>query len=333
MSKLTHSMRIYLILLTAACLLPVCLMGQEDVPGSQDHPLLTRYPGSNISWYLTEKYMEYDLATGPLAGYRFIKEREKHAGQVYRIHYEIEAPADKVSVGEVYADYLSAFNDAGITVINKALDPKPNDFGGSQWIGVALSSQRPAHSSASKLFAGTSTGGKKFALMGRVDRPDGPTYVAIYGERHSSENINYLVDIIETKGAEVGLVSLDPDYLGKELDARGSVSIYGIEFDFDSATLKPESDKVIEQIAALLGARPQVQLYVVGHTDMTGSLEYNRKLSAERATAVVERLEQRFEIEQGRLEPSGVAFLAPKATNATDDGRALNRRVELVLRK
>ncbi|MEM1359450.1 MAG: hypothetical protein AAGF89_14690, partial [Bacteroidota bacterium] len=54
-----------------------CLSAQADVAGAEDHPLLTRYPGSRIAWYATEKYLEYDLATGPIAGYRNIKERKK----------------------------------------------------------------------------------------------------------------------------------------------------------------------------------------------------------------------------------------------------------------
>ena len=325
--------RLIVFTLFFALALPTMLTAQTDTPGSEDHPLLTRYPGSHIAWYQTEKYFEYDLATGPISGYRNIKEREQHAGQLYRIYYEISGSSEEVSIEEVYADYLQAFQNAGITILNKALRPKANEFGGSQWVGVALGKQQPPSSATSKLFSGTASAGGKFALMGRVDRPTGPVYVAIYGERHSNKLVNFLVDILETKEAELGKVSLDPDYLADQLAAKGSVSIYGIEFDFNSARLKPASDKVIAQIAAYLGARPQVQLFVVGHTDMTGNLSYNRKLSLDRAMAVVKHLETNHSIAKGRLTPDGVAFLAPKATNGTEDGRALNRRVELVLRK
>lgn len=327
MSKLIY------VCLFGVFLFPVMGMAQGDVPGSEDHPLLTRYPGSHIAWYQTEKYFEYDLATGPITGYRQISEREKHAGQLYRIYYEVPGSPEEVSIGEVYADYVRAFNEAGITVLNKALRPKANEFGGSQWVGVALREQSPPQSRASLLFAGTATSGGKFALMGRVDRPTGPVYVAIYGERHSNEMVNFLVDILETKSADLGKVSINPDYLANELEAKGSVSIYGITFDYDSAKLKASSDETIEQIAAYLRKRPQVSLLVVGHTDMTGTLAYNRQLSMDRATAVVQRLEEKYGIAKGRLSPDGVAFLAPKATNTTEDGRALNRRVELVLKR
>ncbi|MBC6992702.1 OmpA family protein [Neolewinella lacunae] len=317
----------------ALLFLSTAVFAQTDVPGSTDHPLLTRYPGAHIAWYQTEKYLEYDLATGPITGYRTIGQREKHAGQVYRIYYEVPGGPEEVSIGEVYADYLKAFQRAGVKVLAKALDPKANEFGGNQWVGVALAPQQPPHSAASKLFAGTSTAGGKFAIVGRLERPSGPVLVAIYGERHSDQLVNYLVDIIETNSAELGQVSINPDYLADELTARGSVSIYGINFGFDSATLEADADAVLDQIAAYLRARPQVQLFVVGHTDMTGSLDYNRKLSLARASAVVARLESHYRITKGRLLPEGLAFLAPKATNDSDAGRALNRRVELVLRK
>ncbi|PHI18627.1 hypothetical protein CEQ90_17155 [Lewinellaceae bacterium SD302] len=329
------AMKLFLIptLLFAALSVFSGLSAQSDVEGSADHPLLTRYPGSHIAAYETEKYFEYDFATGPISGYRQIKEREQHAGQLYRIYYEIEAGPEEVSIGEVYADYVQAFERGGIKVINKALKPKANEFGGSSWIGTALGDQQPQSRAALKLFAGTSSAGGKFALVGKLDRPAGPVYVAIYGERHSNKLVNYLVDILETKPADLGKVSIDPDYLADELAARGSVSIYGVEFDFDSAKIKTGSEETLEQIAAYLKSWPAIKLYVVGHTDMSGDLEYNRELSRRRAAAVVTALENEYGIGKGRLHADGVAFMAPKSTNKSEEGRALNRRVELVLRQ
>ncbi|MCP9237724.1 OmpA family protein [Lewinella sp. JB7] len=319
------------------CILPWAgLHAQTDVAGSRDHPLLTRYPGSSITWYETEKYFEYDLATGPIAGYRYIAERDTVAGQVYRIYYEVPSTKEEVSIGEVYIDYKRAMEQAGITILTESLIPDGggNKIGSPQWIGIALAGQQPAGGSpASKLFAGTATSGGTFTLVGQLVRPEGTTYVAIYGERHSQDLIGYLVDIIEVTPAETGLVSLDPDYLANELEAKGSISIYGIEFDFDSATLRESSRPVLEQIAAYLTQYPDKKLYVVGHTDMSGTLKYNRTLSHDRAAAVVRALETDHGIATGRLLPDGVAFLSPKAANDTEDGRALNRRVELVLRQ
>jgi len=312
------------------------LTAQTDVEGAEDHPLITRYPGSHISWYQTEKYYAYDLATGPITAYRTIEEQQSVAGQLYRIFYEIPKPKEEVSLAEVYLDHKQAMEKAGMTILAEGLHPAGggNEVGGSQWVGVALRPQAPpGNSRARMLFAGTSTAGGKFTLIGRLNRPEGITYAAIYGERHSDEVIGYLVDIIEVADAETGLVSLDPAYMTDELQARGTVSIYGIDFDFDSAELKESSTPVLEQIAAYLEQYPDVKLYVVGHTDMSGTLEYNRTLSHDRAAAVVTALETDHGIAEGRLTPDGLAFLAPKASNATEDGRGVNRRVELVLRK
>ncbi|MEO0403548.1 MAG: hypothetical protein AAF193_01630, partial [Bacteroidota bacterium] len=88
-----------------------------------------------MAGYEAEKYFEYDFATGPIAGYRNIAEREKHAGQLYRIYYEIQGSPQEISIGEVYADYVRAFEQAGIEMINKALKPKANAYGGGVWIG------------------------------------------------------------------------------------------------------------------------------------------------------------------------------------------------------
>jgi outer membrane protein OmpA-like peptidoglycan-associated protein len=309
---------------------------QSDVEGSDDHPLITRYPGSHISWYQTEKYFEYDLATGPVAGYRYIAERDTLAGQVYRIFYELPSTKEEVSIAEVYLDHKGAMENAGMTILSQGLHATGggNEVGSSGWIGIALREQPPpGNAPARMLFAGTATAGGTFTLIGQLNRPGGMTYVAIYGERHSEEVIGYLVDIIEVGNAETGLIRLDPNYLADMLQSRGTVSIYGIEFDFDSAELLESSGAVLEQIAAYLTQHPEIELYVIGHTDMSGTLEYNRELSRERATAVVAALERRHGIAEGRLTPDGLAFLAPRATNETEDGRAANRRVELVLRK
>ena len=75
---------------------------------------------------------------------------------------------------------------------------------------------------------------------------------------------------------------------------------------------------------------PSLNLYVVGHTDMKGALNYNVDLSKRRAAAVVKELTTKFSIASAKLTSYGVGPLAPVATNATDDGRKMNRRVELV---
>lgn len=310
-------------------------MAQTDLKGSEDHPLLTRYPGSYIAYYETVKYLEYDLATGPVTGYRYIEKRQVVPGQLTRITYLLDKPVDEVSLTEVYRDYLQAMQKAGLSIIAKGQFPESNvkgDVGGGTWIGIALKPQPFKPGPPNYLFAGTSSSGGTFSIIGEVARPEGQTYVAMYGERHSSELMVVHVDVIETKTAETGQVSVNADYIKKEIEDKGSVVIYGITFDFDSSTIKASSQPTIAEIARYLQTNPGISLYVVGHTDMKGSLEYNLRLSKARSQAVVDALVSQHGIARDRLVADGVAFLAPRATNETEDGRAMNRRTELVKR-
>jgi len=114
------------------------------------------------------------------------------------------------------------------------------------------------------------------------------------------------------------------------IQTTGHASIYGIYFDFNKADIKPESEPALKKIARLLRQNPDLKLYVVGHTDSAGRLEYNMKLSKARANAVMNELTTKYKISAGRLKAYGVGPLAPVASNKTDEGRAKNRRVELV---
>ena len=108
------------------------------------------------------------------------------------------------------------------------------------------------------------------------------------------------------------------------------VEVPGIFFDFGKAELKPESDAAIKEIAKLLQANPALKLWVVGHTDAVGSAEANVTLSNARAAAVVKALTQQNAIDPKRLAPFGAGPYAPVSSNDSEDGRARNRRVELV---
>jgi len=115
-----------------------------------------------------------------------------------------------------------------------------------------------------------------------------------------------------------------------DLRTSGHAAVYGIYFDSGKSELKPESTQAIAEIATLLQGDTALKLYVVGHTDSVGGLESNVKLSQARAAAVVQALVQAHGIAASRLQPFGVGPTAPVASNDTDEGRAKNRRVELV---
>lgn len=139
----------------------------------------------------------------------------------------------------------------------------------------------------------------------------------------------YRLNIVQKEAMQQEIVA-NADAMGKDINATGHVSIYGIYFDTGKAEIKPESDAAIQEIAKLLGKNAGLKLYLVGHTDNVGSLDANMKLSKDRAEAVVKALTGKYGIAAARLKPYGVASLCPVASNDTEDGKAKNRRVELV---
>jgi outer membrane protein OmpA-like peptidoglycan-associated protein len=117
--------------------------------------------------------------------------------------------------------------------------------------------------------------------------------------------------------------------LERALTDRKPVQIYGIYFDFDSATITPESDAVLQEIADLLRRNPDWHLTVNGHTDNIGGGAANTLLSQRRSAAVKAALVGRYHIDPARLVTGGFGAAQPVATNDTLEGRARNRRVEL----
>jgi OOP family OmpA-OmpF porin len=135
--------------------------------------------------------------------------------------------------------------------------------------------------------------------------------------------------IVEKQAMEQHVVA-DAASFGNDLKATGHVAVYGIYFDTGKSVLKSESTPALKEVAKLLGADPSLKLWVVGHTDSVGAIEGNMRLSQARAEAVVTALTTTHGIAAGRLKGHGVGPLAPVASNDSDDGRAKNRRVELV---
>ena len=135
--------------------------------------------------------------------------------------------------------------------------------------------------------------------------------------------------IIE-KGAMAQHIVADAATFATGLEATGHVAVEGISFDTGKSVLKPESTPALEQVARLLEADASLKLWVVGHTDAVGKVDDNLRLSQARAEAVVTALSTTHGIAAARLKGYGVGPLTPVASNDAEEGRAKNRRVELV---
>ena len=168
-------------------------------------------------------------------------------------------------------------------------------------------------------------------MLAKLARPGGDVHAAILiGE--VNRLVSAFVAVVEAEAIEEDNIRVDAGQMARAIAADRKVSVYGIVFDYDDDTLKPESKPTLDAIAKLLDEQPQLRLEIVGHTDNRGTPQYNLDLSRRRAARVVEALTRDYGVAPDRLTSSGAGMMAPIASNDTDEGRAKNRRVELVAR-
>ena len=139
----------------------------------------------------------------------------------------------------------------------------------------------------------------------------------------------YGLTIVEKKAMTQDIVA-NADAFSNDLKTTGHAAVYGIYFDTGKSEIKPESEQAIGEVAKLLKSDASLKVYVVGHTDNVGGLEANMKLSQSRADAIMQALVRNHGIIASRLKAYGDGPYAPVASNDTEEGKAKNRRVELV---
>ena len=162
---------------------------------------------------------------------------------------------------------------------------------------------------------------------------------SFYKMKQSGKTVYFQIDnAVDTddRGFEIIIVEVEEMKQDIEvnmsdgIDRDGKIALYGILFDVNRATIEPESEKALQTVIDYLNANPTVKIYVVGHTDNTGVFANNSKLSKDRALSVKNYLVTTGKINPARLGSDGVASLCPVSTNTTEEGKALNRRVEIV---
>ncbi len=260
-------------------------------------PWLTPYPGSKqVGQTKVSDFDEYAMLVGPQGSAPL-----QLSGRVSSVNYL--DPADRSGL-EVFRNYQEALAKAGFKTLFTCK-------GYTQ-----CGRQKPV-----KFLGYVPNGDDASYLAAQKDN----VYVALHVDRH-----NAMIVSVESKGMQGGLVKVTAEQLAGDLKTQGHAALYGILFDTNKSDIKPESEPALTQVAALLQKNPSIKLYVVGHTDNVGTVGANVDLSKRRAGAVVDELVVNYHIVPARLQPEGVGPFAPVAPNTSEDGRAKNRRVELV---
>ena len=153
-------------------------------------------------------------------------------------------------------------------------------------------------------------------------------WVSLSVSPHAGERNEYYIEMVE----ETEIKQEIETTLQQALADNGKAVFYGIYFDVGKAVVRPESHEAIKSIADYLIANPKASIFIVGHTDNTGDYLKNVKLSKDRAAAVKAYLIGKFKIDGKLLFAEGVGPLSPVAANSSDEGKKLNRRVEVVIK-
>lgn len=325
-----------------------------DKAGSKDNPLLKRYEGSFIVAY---EHKRFDKFTLPLSRLEPVEnKRDNHNNQYFepkekktlegtytRLVYLVPPERSPLEVLRNYQDEI-ANQDGQILFECEAEgcggDPSRSSSGGGGEMSLAMylfPQERitdPAFSNGYCAMTEKITD-QRYSV---AELPASGAYVSVltytlkddlYCKAFNNQTIA-VVDIVEAKAREQKMVTVKAEEMATKISTTGSIALYGVYFDFNKADIKPESDPTLEQIAKLLKDDSALKLLVVGHTDNVGTFSFNMDLSQRRAAAVVTALITRYGIDKNRLMPVGVSFASPIASNRTEQGKAKNRRVELV---
>lgn len=260
----------------------------EDISGSKDHPLLTRYPDARISEY-SKNYNAVTFTLSSDSG--GAPEQKSLEGDMTSLRYYYKDLEHQPSPLQLIRNYQNAIKAIGGSVLFERL-PSDGD-GGETTLKV-------------------SSGGKEI-------------WVKVVPEIYSAPTQSYKLEIVEIAAMQQ---VVSANQLLDELNSKGFATLY-INFDTGKWDLKTESRDTTKEIAAMLKLAPDLKISVEGHTDNVGSPDANKELSENRAKSVVSAIAQDG-IEPDRLKSKGFGQDKPIADNRSEEGRAKNRRVELV---
>lgn len=309
-----------------------------DAAGGADHPLVKRFAGSWLIGYKVTEWDQTRLPVGPKLKDHLWSEVADVEGKITRLFYL--APVGKSRL-EVYRNYEQALIGAGLKK-RFACEKDCSDL----YFGMDKSTEYRKAVTWAKGFIPKLNSDSRYSLesplsydegrllYGTIERGGQQFHVFMYTSvaTNSSTDIaaTYL-QIVEPRPMQTGQVTVQAGALKSGLESEGKVALYGIFFDTGKAEIKPESKAQLDEMGKLLQQQPALKVFVVGHTDNQGTVDGNLALSLQRATAVSNALVSGYRIDAKRLQAKGVANLAPLATNASEEGRARNRRVELVM--
>lgn len=283
-----------LLLLIVLCALPASAEKLQDNPKCEPNPVFKRFSGEFLGSCERARFKDLEL-------WRWKKSGDPKSG----------AESFKVE-----GEYWYYFNDI-------ARDP--------QGLHPGKLEVSRNFESAVKRAKGTILYQDNKTVTYSIKRPDGEFWGEAGCGRGGEDCSAVMHKIVRLAAMEQSVV-VSADQIAQSILEEGKAVFYGLYFDTDKATLKPESAPTLAEMAKWLKANPKFSVFIIGHTDMQGMVAHNLSLSRDRGAAVAAALVKQHGIKPERLAAEGVGPYAPVSNNTGESGRAKNRRVEMILR-
>lgn len=315
-----------------------------DIQGSVHHPLLTAYKNSCIVGYNVTKFDRITLPVSLIKSTGADKEVTVE-GKVTDILYGLDN-SDNGTILEIQRNYEQALKNSGLEIVYSAFGKKNISN------NISIFKKYESIADYNSIITFNHLKHKEYRLVFNFLSRNQNSEVAYFVAQGNKNGIDYTLmlyinlsrgnhvmtknkifihaKIIEKEAMETGQVSISS--IDEKIKNEGKEVFHNILFDFGSDNLTQESFAIIETLSKYLKANLTQKYYIVGHTDNVGSLGSNQVLSEKRAKAVLNTLTTKYGVKSSQISAHGVGQLSPLAINTNEEGRALNRRVEIVLK-
>ncbi|RBP51387.1 OmpA family protein [Arenicella xantha] len=280
-----------------------------------DHPLIPRYPNTELIDGFDGEYLEYPIAQAAIDERGALKTNRVRGKLAHRLY---EGSEDE-SILVAHESILKALAGDGFTVSYQCSNKQcGGDLVQTLFANLSLKSSYTEVRQSGPVY------NDFYYIAAQKNNAEAVMHVIYFLYKYRGNSLFIAQDVIEPEAISIKEIDFGA------MEGSGKIVLDGIYFKTDSAELTAESNAALEALAHFLEQRPMQSFFVVGHTDSRGSLQHNLALSTSRATAVITALVDKYGISSKQLTAYGVGPLSPKSSNLADTGRTLNRRVELV---